>query len=456
MVALDSYGRVLIAQPDRPDLIGQDWSDRPFFREALRDRGPAFSDVTADGANGSEVVLVAVPVTNDRGDMLGALAGMFRVGPTATSSLYGNIIRLRAAEGVKTVLMDGFGTAIYHSDIDEVGRPVQTPVAASGASAATGAQRNESEGREVVVSYAPVPGTPWRLVRETDWTALMEPSRPYRQFLIFLLILGVLVPAVVVALGVRRITEPIDRLTYAAQEVAGGKFGQMITSANSIEVGRLVEQFNSMSRQLSESYTDLHAKNEQLELVMAGANDGIWDWDLRSDELYLSPRWKSMLGYEDDELPNSADTWPRLVHPEDSERFGATFNAYMAGEVPSLQAEARLRHKDGSYRWLLTRGIALRDGAGKPFRVAGSNTDITELKRTQGIQHAQSRLLEGVAAGAELEGRLREFLVAIEEHWPGRGASSGWSTRTPAGWLPRPAAACRPSWSACCKSCRRK
>ena len=225
----------------------------------------------------------------------------------------------------------------------------------------------------------------------------MEPSQPYRQFLILLLGLGILVPALVVAMGVRRITEPIDRLRYAAQEVAGGKFGQTITSATSVEVQQLVEQFNSMSRQLSQTYEDLRGKNEQLELVMAGANDGIWDWDLRANTLYLSPRWKSMLGYADDELPNSPDVWPSLVHPDDRERVGGLFDAYLAGESRSLQAEHRLRHKDGSYRWLLMRGIALRDASGKPYRVAGSNTDITELKRAQGIQHAQSRLLEGVA-----------------------------------------------------------
>lgn len=420
VIALDNYGRVLAAQPDRPDLVGRDWSDHQLFRDVLRNQGAVFSDVTPDGVDGSDVVMVAVPVTNDRGDMLGALAGAFRVGATTTSALYGSIIRLRAASGVETILVDSTGTAIYSSDIEAIGETAQATAAVAAVnSGSNSAVRSAQGGLDVVVSRAPVPGTPWGLVRATDWDALMEPSRPYRQFLILLLALGVLVPVVVVALGVRRITQPIDRLTYAAQEVAGGKFGQTITSASSVEVQRLVEQFNSMSRQLSQTYADLHSKNEQLELVMAGSNDGIWDWDLRADSLYLSPRWKAMLGYNDDELPNSPETWTVLAHPDDRDRMAATFNAYMAGDTPALQADHRVRHKDGSYRWHLIRGIALRDATGKPYRVAGSNTDITELKRTQGIQHAQSRLLEGVASGAELTGRLREFLLAIEEHWAG-------------------------------------
>ena len=420
VIVLDNYGRVLAAQPERPDLLDKNWSDRQFFRDVLRNQGAAFSDVTPDGPDGADVVMMAVPVTNDRGEMLGALAGVFRVGSETTSPLYGSIIRQRAAPGVETILVDDQGVAIYHSDLDAIGQNArQTPSVALVNSGASGAERTESDGKAVVTSHAPVPGTSWGLVRETDWDALMEPSRPYRQFLILLLGLGILVPALVVAMGVRRITEPIDRLRYAAQEVAGGKFGQTITSATSIEVQQLVEQFNSMSRQLSQTYEDLRGKNEQLELVMAGTNDGIWDWDLRANSLYLSPRWKSMLGYADNELPNSSEAWQSLVHPDDRDRVGVLFDAYMAGQAPTLQAEHRLRHKDGSYRWLLMRGIALRAASGKPYRVAGSNTDITELKRTQGIQHAQSRLLEGVATGADLTGRLNEFLLAMEEHWPG-------------------------------------
>lgn len=419
VIVLDNYGRVRTGQPRRPDLVQQDWSNRPFFRDVIGNRSPSFSDVSADGPDGARVVMLAVPVTNNRSEMLGALVGLFRVGAPTTSALYGSIIRLRAAPGVNTVILDSSGATVYQSEESPGETSQWMPTASLLDAAASGTVRSERAGRPVVTSRAVVPGTSWNLVRETDWASLMEPSQSYRQFLILLLGLGVLVPALVVALGVRRITRPIDRLTYAAQEVAGGKFGQTITSGNSVEVQRLVEQFNSMSRQLSETYEDLRGKNEQLELVMAGTNDGIWDWDLRSNNLYLSPRWKSMLGYSDDELPNSPETWSSLVHLDDLERVAATFNAYMAGEMQTLQSEHRSRHKDGSYRWLLMRGIALRDATGKPYRVAGSNADITELKRAQGIQHAQSRLLEGVATGAELTGRLHEFLLATEEHWPG-------------------------------------
>lgn len=425
VVALDNYGRVVAALPGRPDIVGRDWSDRAYFRAVVRSGQPAFSDVTPDGADGVNVIALAAPVTNDAGEMLGALAGMFRVGATTTSALYGSVIRLRAAAGVETALIDSHGVTIYHSDFDRVGaRADDAPAAQATAVAAvnageSGARRITSEGETVVSSHAPVPGTSWGLLRETSWDALMAPTEPYRRFLFALLALGVLVPALVVVWGVRRIIGPINRLTAAAQDVAGGKFGETIPSGSFTEVERLVDQFNSMSQQLSRTYDDLRRKNEQLELVMAAANDGIWDWDLARDQLYLSPRWKAMLGYADAELANSADTWPALAHPDDQPRVQEAFNAHMAGASPTLQIEHRLRHKDGTYRWLLMRGMALRDASGKPYRIAGSNTDITELKRTQGILHAQSRFLEEIAAGAGLEEGLAALLAAIEQHWPG-------------------------------------
>jgi signal transduction histidine kinase len=129
------------------------------------------------------------------------------------------------------------------------------------------------------------------------------------------LLLGLgLIPAVVVAIGVRRITRPINELIQGAQAVAGGDFGHTITASTGDELAELVVQFNAMSVQLAASYSALQAREERLQLVMQATNDGIWDWDLRTDEVYYSPRWKEMLGYAGTSSAISFQ-W-RLVHPE--------------------------------------------------------------------------------------------------------------------------------------------
>ncbi len=128
---------------------------------------------------------------------------------------------------------------------------------------------------------------------------------------------------------------------------------------------------------------EIERSREQFMLAVNGSQDGIWDWDLRGGELFLSPRWKQMIGYEDHELPNCVDTFFGRLHPEDSHRVRDYLASYLRGEIPCYSIEFRFRHRDGSYLWILARGEALRDERGIPYRMAGSHTDITERKRTE-------------------------------------------------------------------------
>lgn len=144
---------------------------------------------------------------------------------------------------------------------------------------------------------------------------------------------------------------------------------------------------------LEQTAQTLHQREERLSLVMRATNDGIWDWDLETNEVYYSPRWKSMLGYDADELPNRFETWRKRVHPEDIEISLRAIQAYLSGESDQYQLEHRLRHKDGHYRWILARGIALRDAEGKPYRMVGSHTDITQRKHAERDLHETQRAL---------------------------------------------------------------
>ena len=144
----------------------------------------------------------------------------------------------------------------------------------------------------------------------------------------------------------------------------------------------------------------LRQSEERFALAVAGANDGIWDWYLPTGYAYLSPRWKSMLGYEDSEIPNHVDAFKGIVHPEDSERVLAVLFAYLAQKIPTYQVEFRALHKDGSFRWILTRGVALWDETGTPYRIAGSHTDITERKHRE---EALQLIVQGTASATSNE-----------------------------------------------------
>ena len=152
----------------------------------------------------------------------------------------------------------------------------------------------------------------------------------------------------------------------------------------------------------------LRESQERLELVIHGSSDGIWDWNVVTGETYFSPRWKSMLGYGDDELANNFSTWENLLHPDDRELALGKLKAYFAGETKTYELEHRLRHKDGSYRWMLARGVALRDGHGKPLRMAGSHVDLTERKQAaERLQQANVKLASRSEALKKILHQLR-------------------------------------------------
>lgn len=144
--------------------------------------------------------------------------------------------------------------------------------------------------------------------------------------------------------------------------------------------------------------TELESARERFDLAINGTKDGLWDWDLVTNEIYFAPRWKLMLGYEDDELPNALETWVKLVHPDDLAQAEEAIEASIKNPNTAYENVHRLRHKAGNYVWNLDRGQVIFDDAGNAIRMIGFHTDITqqremleEIRHTQEIMIAQSR-----------------------------------------------------------------
>jgi diguanylate cyclase (GGDEF)-like protein/PAS domain S-box-containing protein len=143
------------------------------------------------------------------------------------------------------------------------------------------------------------------------------------------------------------------------------------------------QELQAKINELSQAERALRESQERYALVAQSTHDGFWDWNLKTNQVYFSPRWKSMLGYSEHEIGNSLADWFNRVHPEDIERFKAEISAHLAGLTTCFENEHRLLHQDDSYRWMLSRGLALRDVDGKPYRIAGCQTDMTQSKTTE-------------------------------------------------------------------------
>ncbi|GFE58356.1 PAS domain-containing protein [Geobacter sp. AOG1] len=149
------------------------------------------------------------------------------------------------------------------------------------------------------------------------------------------------------------------------------------------ELAHTVAALQGEIAERKQAESELLKSQERNALVAIGANDGIWDWDIASGQVYFSARWKGMFGYEEYEISNSIDEWKKRVHPEDYDTVMSVLDAHLKGESPLFQVEYRMLHKDGNYRWILTRGASFRDTKKKSYRMAGSHTDITEKKQAE-------------------------------------------------------------------------
>jgi signal transduction histidine kinase/DNA-binding response OmpR family regulator/HAMP domain-containing protein len=259
---LNNLGELIAALPDQLDWIGQDWSDRSYFSDVTRLREARFSDIVPDGPDGVNVVVFSVPILGAKQEFRGVVLGMFRMDTNAVSPFYGTLIRQRIGGSGDAFLIDGNGRVIFATDFNLIGNDISDyPGASQMLAGQLDAQRtNSPKGNDIVISYAPVPRSSWRLIVEEDWADLLLPSQRYGRFLLILLALGVVIPTIVVMFGVRAITGPINNFIQAARNIAGGDFNQSISVHTRDELEDLANQFNTMAYQLKDLYANLEKR----------------------------------------------------------------------------------------------------------------------------------------------------------------------------------------------------
>lgn len=190
------------------------------------------------------------------------------------------------------------------------------------------------------------------------------------------------------------------------------------------EIQRLHTELAAVNLMTEKRTTALYISEERFSLAMRGANDGLWDWNLETDEVYYSPRWKSMLGYGENELDNDLNTWANLVHPDDKDRVLEKVQDYLVGQADSFEVEMRMHHKKGHEVYVLSRAfLVIRESDGKPARLVGTHVDITERKLAEVFDNKNAEILEMIAIGRSASDIYDAIALLYEARNPGMRCS---------------------------------
>jgi PAS domain S-box-containing protein len=228
---------------------------------------------------------------------------------------------------------------------------------------------------------------------------------------------------------IRRTVEQSLQATRAAAEASEHRARIEAEARRSVEVARqslqhAVTRYERAEAEAAEESKSRQEAETRYDLAVAGTNDGIWDWDLLTNQLWYSPGFNKQLGYEDDPLEPSLDSWAKICHPDDQDRVWAAVDAHMKEGTP-YDEMVRLQHRDGSWRHIRSRGSVARNKDGMAIRFAGAHVDMTDIieaeRRDRQNQQLLSAVLEsmpGMLYWKDAEGRYlggsRLFLEALE------------------------------------------
>lgn len=261
---IDQQGKVFKTQPEQPDLLGQDWPDTSDLRfiKANPGRG-AFTDLRSVGSFEQEIICLAQSMNDQQGEFVGAYYLCFTIYPPTQNSYYTKLTSLDL--GPNVFILDGNQHIIYAPDPSQIGKELSEEAYIQQLLQGQSMSIRFRKGTEdMLITYNPVDNVSdrnrWIVIKEQSWAEIMDSSLPYRQLLLVLLGLGVIVPVLVTTYGVRHITNPIQKLIQASEQVTAGQFKQQIEVKTGDEIETLADQFNFMSSILDESYSSLEKK----------------------------------------------------------------------------------------------------------------------------------------------------------------------------------------------------
>ncbi|HOP74579.1 MAG TPA: histidine kinase dimerization/phosphoacceptor domain -containing protein [Bacillota bacterium] len=401
---VDRTGRVVHVAPDREDYLGINISGYSFFKEAYAVNRPYWSSVFTSVHTEQPTIAVTRPTETG---MIVAYLNISRINDM--------IDRLYIGENGWAEVVDRNGSYIAHTMKSNVYQRINRKndhVVNRGLTGYPGSYRYRMDGKEILSNVIVVPATGWPIIISQPSQDAFKSVQLARN--IFLAgTCGAFLLASLIALGnVSGILRSIDGFAAWIRQIANGDYQNISKIFPEYrEFSELAEDFLRMTEAVQSREKALRASEERYAMAVLGANDGLWDWDIPNYRLYFSPRWKEILGYRNNEIQNHPDEWFQRIHPDDYDMVIREIEAHFQGQTDHFHNEHRILHKNGSYSWVLIRGIAVRDNEGHPYRMAGSLTDITGRKRNE--QRIKASLNEKEVLLREIHHRVKNNMQVI-------------------------------------------
>lgn len=372
--------------PLSAERLGVHYLDRDYITAALKDGKATIGRPVIGKRLLVPLFVMAVPIRDAQGTVIGALAGVTNLG---------------IHNFLEKISQNGYGktggyllVAPQHRLIVTATdkRLVMSPVSATDPIVDRFVQGYEgsglvvnSVGVEVLASAKTIPVAAWYVAVVLPTAEAFAPIRAMQQRMFMVTLFLTLLAGVLTWWVLTRQLSPILVASETMTKLsAGGQELQALPIARQDEIGELIAGFNRLIETSMRVKRDLIESEFRWKFAIEGSGDGLWDWNLANNTVVFSRRWKEILGYSEDELGNSPQEWTTRIHPDDKKKALSTMQDYLDGEIAIYVSEQRVCCKDGSYKWCLSRGMVVgRSANGKPLRMIGTHSDVSEQKKTE-------------------------------------------------------------------------
>lgn len=371
--------------------VGVDFSDAknldPNYVSAISEGKSAISLPFFGKVIKAPTVSMSAPIKNSKGVVIGALTGVIDLSQpnflsTITDNRYGETGGYLIVACNQRVVVTATDKRRIMERVPPIGQFPEIDEFLDGHEGT--AIFVDPQGVEVMASAKKIPIATWHVTAILPTKEAFAPiEKMQREMLFAALVLTLWAGGLTWWSLKRQLTPLISTIKILTKLTNSDETPSPLPVPNKDEISELILSFNRLLEKLTQREQALKNTKERFKLAIAGAEEGIWDNDLITGEIYHSPRMREMLGYTFDELPPVLEAWQAITHEQDWHSTSLKFDQHLEDPNSDYNVTMRLRHKNGQWRWIQSRGKATRDSSGFALRVTGTHTDITERMRLE-------------------------------------------------------------------------